>query len=429
MGFRPGYLYTLESHYRSDFNEDFLLTAVRHEGRQGQALGLDVEARVAYENRIQFRSSSAPYRPDRITPVPQIPGVMVGKIERQAEPYADLDEDGRYKAKMDFDLAETNPMEATKPIRMNQPYSGPGYGVHFPNHEATEMIWACVNGDIDRPIALGTSPNPNNGSPSLSENEWQSVIRTWGNNELTFDDKEGEENIYMHATKDHTVVVTNDESFSVGHDQSTSVGNDQTNSIGNDRTKTVGNDEHNTIHNNRTTVIEEGNELLVVQTADRTVIVETANDTHVVKQDRTSIIESGNELIQVQEGLREVIIKQDDTLVVEDGDLNVLVNTGDANYGVATGNRAVSVKGEMTYASEGKAALSTEDEATILSKKGMTISSTEDKIMINAAKEIVLTVGTSSITIKPDGVTISGPKISSTAVGIHEISGALIKIN
>jgi type VI secretion system secreted protein VgrG len=51
------------------------------------------------------------------------------------------------------------------------------------------------------------------------------------------------------------------------------------------------------------------------------------------------------------------------------------------------------------------------------------------KITISGAQEITIGVGPSSITIKPDGVQISGPKVSTTAVGINEISGALIKLN
>ena len=51
------------------------------------------------------------------------------------------------------------------------------------------------------------------------------------------------------------------------------------------------------------------------------------------------------------------------------------------------------------------------------------------EIKITARSKISLTVGNSSISIAPDGITLSGPKITSTAVGMHEISGALIKLN
>jgi hypothetical protein len=37
--------------------------------------------------------------------------------------------------------------------------------------------------------------------------------------------------------------------------------------------------------------------------------------------------------------------------------------------------------------------------------------------------------GSSSISVKPEGATTSAPKIDSTAMGIHSISGAVIKLN
>jgi len=60
---------------------------------------------------------------------------------------------------------------------------------------------------------------------------------------------------------------------------------------------------------------------------------------------------------------------------------------------------------------------------------GLSVDVGANKIVITAGEEITLQVGGSAITIKADGITVSGPKITSTAIGMHEISGALIKIN
>jgi type VI secretion system secreted protein VgrG len=57
------------------------------------------------------------------------------------------------------------------------------------------------------------------------------------------------------------------------------------------------------------------------------------------------------------------------------------------------------------------------------------VSISSKKISISASEEIVIGVGPSSIKIDPTGVSTGGPKITSTAVGVHEISGALVKIN
>lgn len=52
-----------------------------------------------------------------------------------------------------------------------------------------------------------------------------------------------------------------------------------------------------------------------------------------------------------------------------------------------------------------------------------------ERILVQAGTELTLVVGNSVIVIKPDGIEVSAPKITSTAVGMHVISGALIKIN
>ena len=62
-----------------------------------------------------------------------------------------------------------------------------------------------------------------------------------------------------------------------------------------------------------------------------------------------------------------------------------------------------------------------------LTKDGVAISA--KKISLSGTEEVKLSVGSSSVTVDAKGVSTGGPKISSAAVGMHEISGALIKIN
>lgn len=404
--FRSGLVFALTDHYREDYNEAYLLLSIQHEGSQWQTMELDVmvpesaKEEVLYHNTFQCQPAGMPFRPARTTPVPQVPGVMVARIEHpkdDADDYSHLDDQGRYRAKMNFDMAETESAQATLPIRMNQPYSGPGYGMHFPQHEGTEMIFACINGDIDRPIALGTAPNPNQSSPSIVENKWQNVIRTWGKNELTFDDKKDEENIYMHATKDHTVQVNNNENITVNANQTINVGHN--------RSKTVGNDEYIDIVGDRVTEIHEGHELFTVEKGSRLVAVHG----------------EGGDVHYVTKGNREAYVAQDNYTFVEKGSHRVYVKEGDASYVVKTGNHSVTVAANSDHTAEGTLKSHSEGEMTVSSAK---------KITITAKDEIVLVVGSSSITISKDkGIILSSPKVSSNAVGTHEITGALVKIN
>jgi type VI secretion system secreted protein VgrG len=135
---------------------------------------------------------------------------MSARIQSGAgDEYAFIDDHGRYKAKMLFDLSDKSSGEATLPIRLTQGYSGPGYGIHFPNHKDTELLWSCVDGNPDRPIGLGTVPNPSSATPVTSQNKMQNVIRTAAGNELIMDDTSSETMISL-TTSDTNKISLDD---------------------------------------------------------------------------------------------------------------------------------------------------------------------------------------------------------------------------
>lgn len=225
-GLTSGFTFTLEQHYRDDLNKDYLITRVEHEGSQQQALGLAglnlpsafpyntdntsgdrPTPDSVYRNEFTAVPASAPYRPKRKTDSPKVPGIMTAKIESAGGDYAYIDDAGRYRAKMHFDRSSKTDGTATKPIRMTTPNSGPDYGMHFPNHAGAEIVVGFVNGDIDRPIALGTVPNSTQTSPAISENRMQNVLRTFGGNELLMDDTIEEARVRLRSAEQHEILM------------------------------------------------------------------------------------------------------------------------------------------------------------------------------------------------------------------------------
>ena len=198
--FRAGYKFKMGKHYRDDWNEmDYILTRVHSHGTQRALFAILPEAKEippTFENEFEAIPFDIAYRPPRISPSPHVPGIMTSKVETGSEDeYAYIDDQGRYKIKSPFDLSDKTNGEASKHIRLAQPYSGPGYGLHFPNHADTEIVWACINGDADRPLGLGTVPNPDQSSPVTLNNKSQNIIRTAAGNEINLDDKTDEAQI------------------------------------------------------------------------------------------------------------------------------------------------------------------------------------------------------------------------------------------
>lgn len=215
---RSGYQFSLMGHYRPDFNADYLLVEVKHEGSQRDAMGHDTngedqEEGLLYRNTFSCLPAETPYRPSKKTPVPKVPGVLVAHVDhpsRSSEDhghtsdYAHLDDQGRYKATLNFDEFRDHPAaDHSLPIPATQNYAGPDYGTHFPLHGGVEVLLSCVNGDPDRPFIVGTVPNPNHTSPVTSENNTQNIIRTFARNEMLMEDHEGITKISLTSAGGH----------------------------------------------------------------------------------------------------------------------------------------------------------------------------------------------------------------------------------
>ncbi|OGU72998.1 MAG: hypothetical protein A2V93_00780 [Ignavibacteria bacterium RBG_16_34_14] len=211
--FRVGFKFKMDRHYRQDWNNDFILTDIKSRGTQQNLFGLLPQSEKilpTFENNFEALPADIEFRPPRKAPIPKISGVMSAKIEGASpEDEIYIDELGRYRAKMFFDLSDKTNGEATLPIRLTQNYSGSGYGTHLVNRVGTEFVWTCFDGNIDRPIGLGTIPNPSNASPTTSGNKTQNIIRTASGNEFLMDDKSKEGKISL-TTPDANKILFDD---------------------------------------------------------------------------------------------------------------------------------------------------------------------------------------------------------------------------
>ena len=431
-GFHAGYKFTLSKHYRSSLNGDYLMTQCSHMGSQGGGVGAAGGAAGAgpsYKNQFACIPADVQYRPPRITPEPRIPGVMTAKIETAGGDYAHIDDEGRYFVKMPFDLSSKGNAGASRAIRMAQPYSGADYGIHFPNRANTEMVWACVDGNVDRPLGLSTVPNPSNKSPSVAGNKPQCVIRTAGKNELTFDDMIGSENIYLHGTKNWTIdiahdkhqTIGNDETASVGHDRSRKVSNDEKIEIGNNRSESVGKNQDESIGDNSSVTV--GKDLTESIGANSSVTV-GKNLTESIGENRsTSVGKNQDESIgenlsaSVGKDLSESVGKNKSVSVgeklTEDIGKDMSVQVG-KNYSCQIGENATIQIGKKTQIQSG------DDLAIAVDKKAV----------ISAEDQLTLKCGDASITMKKNGdITIKGNKINIKGSGDVTIKGSKIAEN
>ena len=208
--FRAGMRFELKDpHGNSHLEGKYTLLRIAHHGDQRE--GFEGEkAKLIYRNTFECIPADTVYRPPLSTPKPKVAGFLSAKVDGVNGQYAFLDEDGRYHAKLPFDLTDRKDGQASLPIRMNQPYGGPNYGMHFPVHIGNEIVLAFEDGDPDRPIALGTVPNPANAGPVSKRNPSESLIRTATGHQIKLDDKDGKTVIEITTRGKHVITLNDD---------------------------------------------------------------------------------------------------------------------------------------------------------------------------------------------------------------------------
>lgn len=204
----PGFKFNLGQHYRSAFNQEYMVTSVTHEGDQTNLLKTSVIGSLTEDADINIYSNSftaipadRQYRHPRTADRSRISGTLHGKIDgEQDSPYAQLDEQGRYKVKLPFDINDEHiDGKASARVRMMQPYAGEGKGMQFPLTKGTEVLLTFIDGNPDRPVIAGAVSSETAPSPVNAENQSESVIRSAGNNRIRMEDKAGKERMVFQS--------------------------------------------------------------------------------------------------------------------------------------------------------------------------------------------------------------------------------------
>ncbi|MBM4356843.1 MAG: type VI secretion system tip protein VgrG [Deltaproteobacteria bacterium] len=201
-----GRMFSLEDHPRGELNRKYLAVAVTHEGNQAaalpevkEALGLEIDKEYICE--VTAIPSDVVYRtPTDRTPWPRIASYESAVIcGEAASPYAQIDDEGRYKVRILFDESDLGDGRASAWVRQQQPYGGTTEGFHFPLLKGTEVTLIFLGGDPDRPVIAGVVPNTQTPSPVVAKNHTQNVIQTVNKNLIQIEDKLGEQSVYVYC--------------------------------------------------------------------------------------------------------------------------------------------------------------------------------------------------------------------------------------
>ncbi|MGA9574591.1 MAG: type VI secretion system tip protein VgrG [Lysobacterales bacterium] len=395
-GLVPGCMFTLWNYPRDDQNKEYLILSIEHEMNNHEFMSGAQEDITVYESKIEvIAKDKLPFRAPRKTRKPKVQGpqtaVVVGPKDDEANSEIYTDKYGRIKVQFHWDRYGDKDEKSSCWVRVSQLWAGAKWGgIHIPRI-GQEVVVSFLDGDPDRPLITGSVYNANYMPPyELTTNKSQSGIKsrstTGGSadnfNEIRFEDKIGEEELYIHAEKNHTNITENDRSENVGHDRSCKVGHDYKLDVGNDALVNIG---------------YEGDAV--------------GSYTMNVCKDRIETVSNGDYKIGVDTGSRELFIKSNDKVEVKGSRKEVIAKTLDSQC------KDLKLTGSATMVAKSQSvkihgAATTYIGDTAIKVSGTTIDVNGTTINITGSAGVNITCGGASVKLSAGGVKISGPMVN-----------------
>lgn len=219
-GLTVGSKFKLNQYPIEALNIDFVMIAAQLAADVGE-YGTDGEAGDADGQSVTVSYTAiphkVPFRTARTTAKPMIAGPQTAFVTGPSGEEIHVDEHGRVKVQFNWDRDGKGDDTTSCWVRVSQNWAGKKWGCVFLPRVGHEVIVEFLEGDPDRPIITGRVFNGTNTLPyKLPDNKTMSVIKTCtskgggGFNEIRFEDKKGEEEIFIHAEKDVHIYIKND---------------------------------------------------------------------------------------------------------------------------------------------------------------------------------------------------------------------------
>lgn len=246
-GIATGSKFSLKGHPRDEQNRDYIvISASYNAGTSEFESGSAAAGKEFYNCSFTARPASEPFRPARLTPKPIIQGPQTAIVCGKKGEEIDTDEFGRIKVQFHWDRYGKADENSSCWVRVSQAVAGKGWGsINLPRI-GQEVIVEFLEGDPDRPIITGRVYNATATPPyklpdfkTVSTHKSNSSKGGQGFNEIRFEDKKGEEQIFMHGEKNMDIRIKNDAYEWIGSDRHLIVKKDQIEHVENNRDETV----------------------------------------------------------------------------------------------------------------------------------------------------------------------------------------------
>ncbi|KPF67799.1 type VI secretion protein ImpA [beta proteobacterium AAP99] len=454
-GLACGRTFKLKGAPRKAENTEYLVTGTRISIEQADYEATQAQEGSRYHCDFTVLDAAVAYRPERLTPKPFVQGPQTALVVGPGGEEIHTDTYGRVKVQFHWDRYGKKDDKSSCWVRVSQPWAGKNFGFQAIPRIGQEVIVDFLEGDPDQPIITGRVYNDLNMPPwELPANKTQTGLLTRSSqggsaanaNAIRFEDKKGDEQLWIHAEKNQDIEVENDETHWVGHDRKKTIDHDETSHIKHDRTETVDNNETITIHGQRTETVDK-DETITIH-GQRTEVVDK-DETISIHGQRTEAVDK-NETITIG-GARTESVAKDESITISGGRTESVSKDESISIG---GGRTESVAKDESITIGGARTENVSKDETISIGGGRTENVGKDEsvtvgggrtvsvgkadsldvaktLTINAGDAITIQTGSAKIEMKKDGtIKISGKDITidgSGKINVKASSDVVIK--
>lgn len=346
--FYAGGAFTLSKHAIKSEKGHYIITGVTHSVTELSYLVPNSTESQAYKNSFSCIPSNVHHRKIQTYQRPIMKGPQSAIVVGPANEEIYIDEHGRVKVQFIWDREGKKDENTSCFIRVIQNLAGNKWGSSFIPRIGHEVIVTFLNGDPDRPIITGSVYNGKN--KPVFKSKTQSGIKTRSTkngtadnfNELRFDDKIGNEQIYIHAEKNLDSRVENNETLMVDNDRTKTIKHDENSIIENDRNKNVNNNQTEFINKNKS--IEVG--------GDHTETIQSNMTIHVDKDLKESVSGNYTENIVKDYNLhaKTITMDADDKITIKTGSAQLVMKS---NGDITLSGKTINIKGSSNVIIKG----------------------------------------------------------------------------
>ena len=253
-GLAAGSTFKLKQHPRADQNCEYLVTGVTLNADAGEYASGGGGGGDFFSCSFTVIEKAQQFRAARLSTKPVVHGLQTAIVVGPSGEEIHTDKFGRVKVQFHWDRYGKADENSSCWMRVSQSWAGKQWGAIYLPRIGQEVIVEFLEGDPDRPLITGRVYNGEAMPPyDLPAEKTKSTLKSnsskggGGFNEIRFEDKKGDEQVFIHAEKDEDIRVKNDAREWIGNERHLTVKKDQLELVEGDKHSTVKGDRLSTV--------------------------------------------------------------------------------------------------------------------------------------------------------------------------------------